>query len=248
MKTTHSILAALLVLVGGSLAALPPQKVQELQAKGITNWTPGQFRGVHPVMKPLPQPVAAPLGRDTQTMTYDNGSLTALPTTFGNVYGNRFRFGVGGVELNAATLNSFEFYFMEDSLPDTGLFFQIGGLSGTMSINAAASTNFTGLMNSGPNFSAPVLNVVDASGFAGAGTMFNDTLFLGGWCLNSASMFPVNNEVLGLATNGPRQEGYTAASGTGAVAFTPQAFNAIIRANVTSASLVPVELMSFGIE
>jgi hypothetical protein len=102
-------------------------------------------------------------------------------------------------------------------------------------------------MNSGPNFSAPALNVIDQSMLATTG-MFNDTFFLGAWCLNSATMFPINNETIGLSTNGPRQQGYTAVSGTGPVAFVAQPFNAILRANVTSPNTVPVELMGFGVK
>lgn len=250
LKTKHLVAVSMLALAASAIAALPPAKVQELQAKGISNWTPGQNRGQQPVFSTLPQARPAALPRDTQTMTYDDGNLTALPTTFGQVYGNRFKLGIGGVELNTLTVQSFQFYFLEDSLPDTNLFFQIASPSTmTGSINALASVNVAGLMNSGPSFSAPVLNTIAGTALGGASvTMQNDTFYLGGWCLNSNTGFPVTNEVLGLATNGPRQEGYTAASGTGPVLKTQQAFNTILRAHVTSMSLVPVELMTFGIE
>lgn len=237
---------------------MPPEKQAELQAKGILNWTPGQNRGNGPPFALLPQPqsVTAQQNPDgttrvtkanTDTMQYDNGTLSSLPTTFGQVYGNRFSLGVGGVQLDAITLNSFSFYFMEDSLPDTGLFFQAADPLNTMSINARDSINIAGLMNSGPSFMTPVLNVIPQAGLMTTG-MFNDTFFLGAWCLNSNMAFPVNNEVIGLATNGPRQQGYTAASGNGAVAFAAQPFNAIIRANITSPNTVPVELMNFDVE
>jgi hypothetical protein len=178
-------------------------------------------------------------------MQYDDGNLTALPTIFGQVYGNRFKDGVGGVPLGTLTLNSFSFFFMEDSLTDTSLFFQPADPLNSVSVSARASVNVTGLQNSGPSFSNPILNVVSQPALGTTG-VFNNTMFLGAWCLNSATVLPVSNEVIGLATNGPRQEGYTALSGTGPVVFAQQPFNAILRANVTSAQAVPVELMSFG--
>jgi hypothetical protein len=248
MKVGHLILVAAAVATP-ALADMPPAKQAELATRGIFNWTPGQNQGQGPAFAVLPNALAAPENPilDTATSQYDDGNLTAVPTVFGQVYGNKWSLGVGGVQLDTITLNSFSFYFLEDSLPDTGLFFQAGPPTGTMSINALVSTNVTGLMNSGPNFSAPVLNVVNASAL-GAATMFNDTFFLGGWCLNSNTMLPVDNETLGLATNGPRQQGYTANSGTGPQPFAAQAFNAILRANITSPNAVPVELMSFGVD
>lgn len=246
MKKLLFAFVACAVVAAVAFADLPAAKQQELSRAGITHWTPGQNRGQGPAMATLPTPAAAPPGnRDTQTMVYDNGTLTALPIAFGQVFGNKFNQGIMGVSLNAATLNSFSFYFMEDSAPDTGLFFQPSDPLNTMSISARTSVNIAGLMNSGANFSAPVLNVIMQASLGTTG-MFNDTFYLGGWCLNSATMFPVNNETIGLSTNGPRQKGYTAVSGSGAVAFTAQPFNAILRARVTSASLVPVELMSFS--
>jgi hypothetical protein len=240
--------------VSALAAALPAAKQQELAAAGRNSWTPGQGRGQGPVMATVGSGHTAPAGavapEDTQTMQYDDGALTALPTVFGQVYGNRFSQGIGGVPLGALTLNSFSFYFMEDSAVDTGLFFQAADPLNATSISARASINIVGLMNSGPSFSAPVLNVVAQAGLGTTG-MFNDTFFLGAWCLNSATMFPINNEVIGLATNvrGEGNRGYTAVSGVGAVAFAAQpGFNAILRANVTSQALVPVELMSFGID
>ncbi len=244
-----------LAIAAATFAQLPshPVKRAELQARGVTEWTPGQNRNQIPKMSRLPQGIPAGGQRDTQTMTYDDGTLSALPTIFGQVYGNTFALGLLNVQLDTITLNSFSFYFMEDSLPDTGLFIQPAAPLNTMSISALASVNIPGLMNSGANFSAPVLNVIDASlltvMMGPPFTMYTDTFYLGAWCLNSATMFPINNEVIGLATNGPRQQGYTAVSGaTGPVAFAAQAFNAILRANVTSPAAVPVELMSFEIE
>lgn len=229
------------------LAQLPAAKQAELTAAGRTSWTPGQGRGQGQAFAVLDQTRAGAITpENTDTMQYDDGNVTALPTVFGAVYGNRFSLGQGGVQLDAITLNSFSFYFMEDSLADTGLFFQAADPINATSINARASTNVTGLNNSGQSFSAPVLNVVNQSVLGTAGT-FNDTFFLGGWCLNSALTFPIDNETLGLSTNGPRQQGYTAVSGTGPVAFAAQPFNAILRANVTSPNTVPVELMSFDV-
>lgn len=244
-----AVVASLAATSAGAQPAHPnPTKAAELAAAGRTQWTPGQERGGE-AFAPLAQAKPAP-GRGTEntaTSQYDDGNLTALPIIFGAIYGNRWSLGQGGVQLDTITLNSFSFYFMEDSVSDTSLFFQPAAPMNTMSINALASSNVTGLMNSGPSFSAPALNVVNAS-VLGAATMFNDTFFLGGWCLNSALTFPINNETLGLATNGPRQQGYTAVSGTGAVAFAAQPFNAILRANITSPNTVPVELMAAGVE
>jgi hypothetical protein len=236
------------------MAAAPvkPAKAKELEAKGLSQWRAGQGRvkGKAAFARVPAKPAGARKSRvpeDTATMQYDDGNLTALPTVFGAVYGNRFSQGVGGVQLDAITLNSFSFHFMEDSATDTGLFIQAADPINATSINARTSTDIVGLMNSGPNFSNPVLNVIDQS-LLGTSGMFNDTFFLGAWCLNSALTFPVNNETIGLATNGPRQQGYTASSGVGSVAFAAQPFNAILRANVTSPNAVPVELMGFGVK
>ncbi len=239
-----------LLLIAGITLALPPAKQAELQAAGVSNWTPGQHRGSGPVFKRLanPRTVNSTTGTTTGTCQYDDGTLSALPIIFGQVYGNKFNQGIGGVDLDTLTLNSFFFFFMEDSVPDTGMFFQPAAALNTMSINAIASTNITGLMNSGANFSAPVLNMVDASLLGSTmATMFVDTFYLGAWCLNTATMFPINNEVIGLATNAPNK-GYTAVSGTGPVLFSNQPFNAMIRANITAQGPVPVELMAFEVK
>ncbi len=256
MKKVLAFGVLTLLAVVAVQAQLPAAKQQELAARGITNWTPGQNQGGNgAVFAPLGTTLSAPLHNrvpgDTQTMQYDDGALTALPTIFGAVYGNRFDEGLLGVALGALTLNSFSFYFMEDSVPDTGLFFQPSDPLNSMSISARASVNIAGLMNSGASFMTPVLNVIPQASLGTTG-MFTDTFYLGGWCLNSNTMFPINNETLGLSTaevnNGPRRKGYTAVSGTGAQMFSNQNFNAIIRANVTSAALVPVELMAFEVE
>lgn len=259
MKTRHTLaafvaisLAAPLVLAQGtSIDNMPAAKRAELQARGLTEWTPGSGKVEGAPVFSVVGAKSAPGGQrapeDTATMQYDDGNLTALPSVFGQVYGNRFSQGVGGVALDAITLNSFSFYFMEDSLPDTGLFFQAADPLDAGNISSRVSVNVSGLSNSGASFSAPVLNVVPGAAL-GTSNMFNNTFFLGGWSLNSATAFPVNNEAIGLSTNGPRQQGYTAVSGTGAVAFAAQPFNAIIRANVTSPNAVPVELMNFQVD
>lgn len=242
-----AILGVVSALAFPVLAQLPAAKQAELSAAGRASWTPGQERGQGAAFAVLDQARTGGITpENTDTMQMDDGNLTALPTVFGQVYGNRFSLGQGGVQLDTITLNSFSFYFMEDSVSDTSLFFQPADPNNATSINARASTNVTGLTNAGQSFSNPVLNVVPQSALGTTG-VFNDTFFLGGWCLNSAVTFPINNETLGLATNGPRQQGYTAVSGTGPVAFAAQPFNAILRANVTSPNTVPVELMSFEV-
>lgn len=231
----------------------PAEKQTELSKKGYTNWQPGQgkipgtppFRGLQ-----HPRPASSGGTRDTGTIQYDNGTLSALPTAFGQVFGNRFQSGVGGVPLDTITLNSFSFYFLEDSTSDTSLFFQPADPLNAGSISARGSINISGLSNSGPSFTTPVLNVIPQSSLGTSG-MFNDTFYLGAWSLNSASSLPTTNEVIGLATNGPCFNGYTASSAPalgGPVSFSNQAFNAIIRANITSPAAVPVELMRFSVE
>lgn len=258
MKKMLAFGALTLLAVVAVQAQLPAAKQQELAARGITNWTPGQNQGGGgPVMSSLGTSLAAPINGfrvpgDTQTMVYDDGAMSALPTIFGAIYGNRFDEGLLGVPLGALTLNSFSFYFLEDSLPDTGLFFQASDPLNTMSITVRTSINVTGLMNSGPSFMTPVLNVIPQAALGTTG-MFTDTFYLGGWCLNSNTMFPINNEMIGLSAGevngGARRKGYTAVSATaGPVTFANQPFNAILRANVTSAALVPVELMAFEAE
>ncbi|MEM6456153.1 MAG: hypothetical protein AAF772_13740 [Acidobacteriota bacterium] len=242
--------AAALLVAGLATAQLPAEKQAELQAAGITSWTPGQTKGSAPVFATLDNPLAAPAGTppaDTATMQYDDGMISVLPTLFGQIYGNRFSLGVGGVSLDTITLNSFSFFFLEDDLADTGLTFQISNPLNATSISALGSTNITGLANSGQSFSAPVLNTVP--GTAIAAQNFNDTFFLGAWCLNANTAFPVDNEMLGLTNGGSQTRGYTADSaGSGPTPFAAQPFSAVLRANVTSPNAVPVELMNFDVD
>ena len=116
-------------------------------------------------------------------------------------------------------------------------------------IHSRASLNITGLVNAGSNFSMlTTINVIPQSALATTG-MFSNTFYLGGWCLNANTTVPVDNEALALDINAGAQRGYTASSGgaTVSVAMAPQAFNAIMRANVTSPATVPVELMAFEV-
>ena len=66
--------------------------------------------------------------------------------------------------------------------------------------------------------------------------------------MNSNTTVPVDNEAIALdtATFFGGHKGYTAASGTGPVAFGAASFNAVLRANITG--VVPVELMAFDVE
>jgi hypothetical protein len=252
MKRTAVLVAALALTASAAVADindLPQAKQQELAAQGITEWSAGQNSGSGPVLSALDEPIRLPAvnnGRDTATMQYDDGSITALPTIFGQIYGNQFSEGVGGVQLDTVTLNSFSFYFAEDSIADTNLFFQPASPAATAGlVNARASVNIGGLVNAGSAFTnLATINVINQTALGTTGG-FNDTFYLGAWCLNANTVVPVDNETIGLATNGPGFKGYTAASGTGAVAFAAQPFNAVLRANVTSPNQVPVELMSF---
>ncbi len=250
MKRIVIIVAALLV-ASLAMAELPAEKQQELTAAGISDWQAGQNQGqsTHSALAEAIQAPQAP-SRDTATMMYDDGTISALPTVFGMVYGNKFSQGVGGAALGTVTLNSFSFYFAEDSTGDTGLFFQPAD-PGTASglIAPRASLDIVGLVNAGSSFSnLTTINVINQSALGTTG-VFNDTFYLGAWCVNVNTTVPVDNEAIGLSTNGPRQQGYTAASGgAGTVAMAAQPWNAVLRANVTSAVTVPVELMAFDAE
>ena len=239
------VLSAIILMAGVVIADMPVQKQQELDAAGITDWQGN--RGQSPVLSTLQNTTSVPMPDDTATMTYDDGMVTSLPTVFGLIYGNKFSQGVGGVPLSTITLNSFSFYFLEDSPTDTSLFFQPADPLNATSITARASVNVSPLVNSGQSFTSPVLNVMPQT-LLGTTGVFSNTFFLGGWCLNAVTTFPVDNETLVLANNGPRQQGYTASSGTGPQPFAMQPFNAILRANVTSPNAVPVELMAVSAE
>jgi len=251
------VMMALTLLASTVWAELPAEKREELAAAGLSA---KPAKGDGPVFSKLAKPKAGPVGQARQggtaevalatvTLQYDDGNLTSLPTVFGQIYGNIFnKANNGGPIAGTFALNSFQFYFMEANTADTDLFFQPSDPLNATMITARASINFTGLANSGPSFSAPVLNTVVQAGFGTTG-IFNSTLYLGGWCLNANATFPVDNETLGLATNtfGGVFRGFTASSGAGAQAFAAQSFNAILRANVTGAN-VPVELMAFGVD
>lgn len=244
------VVVTVFMIASLAMAELPAEKQRELNAAGITDWQAGQNRG-QTAFSELAEPIQAPQiqGRDTATMQYDDGTISALPTVFGQVYGNKFTQGVGGVPLSTITLNSFSFYFAEDSIADTGLFLNPASPGATAAvINQRASVNISGLVNNGSAFSnLTTINVVPQSALGTTG-QFNNTFYLGAWCLNANTTVPVDNETLGLSTNGPRLQGYTASSGTGTVAMAAQPFNAVLRANVTSPNAVPVELMAFEAE
>lgn len=240
------------VLLAGVAVAQHPNanKAAELQAGGYDSWTAGQTRGDGPVLSNLDTSIALPGGtEDTATMQYDSGTIDALPVGFGIIFGNKFNLGVGGVELDTITLNSFSFYFAEDSTPDTTLFVQASDPGATPNqIISRVSFNVTGLVNNGSSFSMlTTVNVVPQSVLGTTG-MFTDTFFLGGWCLNANTAVPVDNETLGLSTGDVQQKGFTASSGTGTITGNAtQTFNAVLRANVTSPATVPVELMAFEV-
>jgi hypothetical protein len=249
-----AILLLAVALTSTVVAAQGPSKQAELQAKGITNWTPGMNRGqaaYHGVGTRFAGGPAAQIQGVTGTLQYDSGTLTALPILFGQVYGNQFNVNNNGNPLGGTlTASSFHFYFMEDSTADTGLFFQPATFVGASTINALASIDITGLANSGPSFSAPVLNDIQWTALGVANTFGSaNGVFLGGWCLNSALTFPVTNETLGLdvTPGNAGNKGYTATSGVGNVAYAAQSFNAILRLTATAPN-IPVELMSFGVQ
>ena len=244
-------LSLVMVLLAGVAVAQHPNatKATELQAGGYDSWTAGQTRGDGPVFSTLSEPIALPGGtEDTATMQYDSGSIDAVPVGFGIIFGNKFNLGVGGVELDTITLNSFSFYFAEDSVADTSLFFQPSDAGATPNqIISRASVDVPGLVNAGSSFSMlTTINVIPQSALGTTG-MFTDTFFLGGWCLNAATAVPIDNETLGLSTGDVQQKGFTASSGVGTFTSTPQSFNAVLRANVTSPATVPVELMAFEV-
>lgn len=250
LARTCLVFALISVVALPIISQLPQEKVNELNRLGITDWTPGQDPSggerFSNLANPITLPAAAPRGA-TATLQYDDGVISALPVGFGTIFGNRFSLGTGGLPLNTVTLNSFSFYFAEDSTADTGLFFQPADPLNATSIIARASINIGGLVNAGPSFSnLATINVLAQTALGTTG-VFNDTFFLGAWCLNTNATVPVDNEAIGLATNAPFR-GYTAVSGGAAasVAFAQQSFNAVLRANVTSPTAVPVELMSFA--
>lgn len=241
------LLTLLSMCLAPAFGQLPAEKQAELNAAGITNWTPGQNSGGGFGVLPNPKAGDNTL-RNTSTMKYDNGVVNALPTAFGQIFGNRFDQGVGGIALGAITLNSFSFYFLEASAADTGLFIQAADPLNPTSISGRVSINITGLVNSGPSFSTPQINIVNQSALGTTG-MFSNTFYLGAWCLNANATLPVDNETIALDTNNTSNfKGFTATSGTGSQSFSMGGFNAILRANVSSAAQVPVELMSFEIQ
>ncbi len=254
MKKLSILLAiALVASVAVVASAQGPTKAQELQAAGITNWTPGMTRGQGPVISKLANPINIPATEagGTQTIQYDSGTVAALPVGFGIIFGNNFNADNAGAALKATvTLNSFSFLFAEDSTADTGLFFQGAAPLNATSFSARVSVNVGGLVNAGSSFTnATAFNVIPQTALGTASNgMFSNSFFLGAWCLNANTTVPVDNEAIALDTNAfaGGNKGFTAASGTGPIAFAAQTFNAVLRANVTG--IVPVELMAFDVE
>lgn len=252
MKKLSILLVCLLVAgVAVVASAQGPSKAQELQAAGITNWTPGMTQGQGPVFSKLDNPISIPTTElnVTGTIQYDSGTVAALPTVFGLVYGNNFNADNSGSAFKATvTLNSFSMLFAEDSVADTGLFFQPAAPLNATSISARASINIGGLTNAGSSFTnVTAFNVLPQSALGTTG-VFSNSFYLGAWCLNVNTNVPVDNEAIALDTNAftGGNKGYTAVSGTGPVAFVAQTFNAVMRANITG--IIPVELMAFEVE
>ena len=250
-----SILLVFVLVAGVAFVASAqgPTKQQELDAAGITNWTPGQNKSNGPAIAKLANPIQlAPTETGTtDTITYDGGAITALPTIFGQIYGNHFAVDNTGAPLKTAvTLNSFSFLFAEDSIGDTGLIFQPASAGGATTIVPRASINVAGLTNAGSSFTnTTAFNVIPQTALGTTGA-FSNSFFLGAWCLNANATVPVDNEAIALDTatfNGGFQ-GYTATSGAGPtpVVFAASSFNGVLRANVTG--IVPVELMAFEVE
>ena len=257
MRKTMIVLVALALFAGLVMTAEAqnPDKRKELNRAGNPPYGRAAING--PVFSRV-APRFASGGRGgalgdkvdgpfTGTVQYDSGTINALPTGFGLIFGNRFDRTSGGSAFSGSLiqLNSFSFYFLEDSTADTGLFLQPAEPVGGGSFLARASASIVGLVNSGPSFSAPVLNVIPQPALGTSGQFAADTFYLGAWSLNDATTFPVDNETIGLDTNG--SQGYTAASGVGVIAFNNQLFNAVLRANITT-NVVPVELMSFEVD
>ena len=253
-----SILLVLVLVAGAAFVASAqgPTKAQELQAAGITNWTPGMNRGQGPVISKLANPINIPATKagGTGTLTYDSGAVTALPTIFGQIYGNHFAVDNGGGALKATvTLNSFSMLFAEDSTSDTGLFFQAAvPATAAGMLNPRASLNIGGLVNAGSSFTnLAAFNVINQTALGTTGAFTGGSFYLGAWCLNANTTVPVDNEAIALDTvaGGAGFNGFTANSGgAGAtVTFAPQGtWNAVFRANITG--IVPVELMAFDVE
>ena len=124
LKPSNPVAAVALMFVAlAAWAQMPAEKQQELAAEGRTEW--GRENHDGPVFAVVTEPkVAGDAGRDTATMQYDDGVMNALPTVFGAIHGNRFSLGTASQALGAITLNNIQFYFMEDSLTDTGIFIQ----------------------------------------------------------------------------------------------------------------------------
>jgi hypothetical protein len=233
-----------------------PSKQQELDAAGIASWTPGQGKGDGAAFSTLAEPIAPQHGSQGETgvisrTKYDSGSVTALPTVFGLIYGNHFDIDNSGNPLKATiTLHSLSFLFAEDSLADTSLFIFVASAGATPGlIHSRASINIAGLANAGSSFTnLAAFNVIPQPALGTTG-MFSGSLYLGAWCLNANTTVPVDNEAIGLdaGTFAGGFQGFTATSGgaTSSVAFGMQNFNAVLRATIPG---VPVELMSFDIE
>ncbi len=249
-------LASLAVLPSStSLTAQSPTRAEELAAReaALPTAVGGPvFASVPPRFVPGRTREDGELeGGQPTWVQYDNGTLTALPTAFGRIYGNVFDvYSDGDTYFWPINLNSFSFYFMEDGSADSNLIFNVGGASFFGAPPSPwTSVEVDGLLNSGPSFSSPVVNVVPATVL---GTLMESVeyVYIGAWSLNTASTFPVNNETLGLndtSSLGAGFKGFTASSGLGPIQLNPQPFNALLRANVTPKTF-PVEILAFEVE
>ncbi len=249
MKSFKLVVIALAVvaLCAGTAQAQGLSKSQE-QAQNPGASQPPAFRVASVPPRPAPGPNG---GTVTATVQYDNGTLTALPVGFDFIVGNVFdRPTTAPSWTGNVTLNSFSFYFMEDSIADTGLFFNVADPVNSSTISSRVSVNIGGLANSGQSFSSPTLNVIPQSALGTTG-VFSNTMYMGVWTLNSATTFPVDNETIGLNDTAPLLggfQGYTAGTdATGPILWAPGSFHAIIRANLTY-DPIPVEVMAFEVD
>jgi hypothetical protein len=223
-----------MLLAETSVQKFPREQAQAMKAaeQGDTAGAPagGAFAR-------LPQPKATPRAggpRVVGTITYDTGTLNALPIIGSYTFGNQFDSALGGPVNASGSVTMLTFYLA--GLSGTNAFITVYGPPSGTTASVLSSANVMGLAlgTNTVNFATPV--------------SYTGSSFLAGvWNLNT-NPTAATNDAPGLDTGTIAGQGFHGMAINDIVGTDFQTFSANAMVSSTGDILVPVELMHFEIE